>query len=74
MYFLHSQTGISTWHDPRLPRDFIINEADLGTMPPGWEVRHTPTGRVYYVDHNSRTTQFTDPRLDANIINRALNK
>ncbi|XP_033630687.1 E3 ubiquitin-protein ligase SMURF2-like [Asterias rubens] len=74
VYFLHSQTGISTWHDPRLPRDFTVNEADLGTMPPGWEIRHTSSGRVYYVDHNSRTTQFTDPRLDATIINRALNK
>ena len=74
MYFLHTETGISTWHDPRLPRDFTVSEDDLGTLPPGWETRQTATGRVYYVDHNNRTTQFTDPRLDSNIITRALTK
>jgi len=44
-----------------------IREEDLGILPTGWEVRHTGNGRVYFVDHNSRTTQFTDPRLSANI-------
>lgn len=29
----------------------------------GWEVRSTVSGRIYFVDHNNRTTQFTDPRL-----------
>ncbi|XP_064604075.1 E3 ubiquitin-protein ligase SMURF2-like isoform X1 [Liolophura sinensis] len=70
VYFLHTRTGVSTWHDPRVPRDLNnedIREEDLGTMPPGWETRHTGTGRVYFVDHNNRTTQFTDPRLSANI-------
>ncbi|KAJ8037541.1 E3 ubiquitin-protein ligase SMURF2 [Holothuria leucospilota] len=74
VYFLHKETGISTWHDPRLPRDFRINDDELGNIPAGWEVRHTHSGRIYFVDHNHRTTQFTDPRLDANIINQALNK
>ncbi|XP_041474535.1 E3 ubiquitin-protein ligase SMURF2-like [Lytechinus variegatus] len=74
VYFLDTSTGDSTWHDPRLPRDLHINEADLGGLPTGWETRHTATGRVYYVDHNNRTTQFTDPRLDAQIINRAMSK
>ncbi len=40
---------------------------DLGPLPPGWETRHTGNGRCYYVDHNNRTTQFTDPRLAANV-------
>jgi E3 ubiquitin-protein ligase NEDD4 len=26
------------------------------------EMRHTPEGRPYFVDHNSRTTSWTDPR------------
>ncbi|CAG2217515.1 SMURF [Mytilus edulis] len=70
VYFLHTRTGVSTWHDPRVPRDLSndeIREEDLGRLPSGWEVRHTGNGRVYFVDHNSRTTQFTDPRLSANI-------
>uniref|UniRef100_H3B2J1 HECT-type E3 ubiquitin transferase n=1 Tax=Latimeria chalumnae TaxID=7897 RepID=H3B2J1_LATCH len=64
VYFLHTQTGVSTWHDPRIPRDLnSVNCDDLGPLPPGWEVRSTVSGRIYFVDHNNRTTQFTDPRL-----------
>ncbi|XP_056441272.1 E3 ubiquitin-protein ligase SMURF2-like [Gadus chalcogrammus] len=68
VYFLHTQTGVSTWHDPRVPRDLSnVNCDELGPLPPGWEIRNTATGRVYFVDHNNRTTQFTDPRLSANL-------
>uniref|UniRef100_A0A8C5GSA5 E3 ubiquitin-protein ligase SMURF1 n=1 Tax=Gouania willdenowi TaxID=441366 RepID=A0A8C5GSA5_GOUWI len=68
VYFLHTQTGVSTWHDPRVPRDLSnVNCEELGPLPPGWEIRNTATGRVYFVDHNHRTTQFTDPRLSANL-------
>ncbi|ELT97416.1 hypothetical protein CAPTEDRAFT_153266 [Capitella teleta] len=63
VYYLHTQTGVSTWHDPRVPRDLNECAEDLGPLPPGWEIRHTATNRTYYVDHNNRTTQFTDPRL-----------
>uniref|UniRef100_A0A8C7C3B2 HECT-type E3 ubiquitin transferase n=2 Tax=Oncorhynchus TaxID=8016 RepID=A0A8C7C3B2_ONCKI len=64
VYFLHTQTGVSTWHDPRVPRYTLnVNCEELGPLPPGWEIRNTATGRVYFVDHNNRTTQFTDPRL-----------
>ncbi|KPP77265.1 E3 ubiquitin-protein ligase SMURF2-like, partial [Scleropages formosus] len=68
VYFLHTQTGVSTWHDPRVPRDLSnVNCEELGPLPHGWEIRNTATGRVYFVDHNNRTTQFTDPRLSANL-------
>ena len=30
-------------------------------LPPGWEERRDNNGRVFYVDHNSRTTTFTRP-------------
>lgn len=136
MYFLHTQTGVSTWHDPRIPRyghrpriliffftefcscsqlncslhskfkpecskvlgishfgvlkkcliqlhscctlvllaDWLVlcywcrdlasvSCEELGPLPVGWEVRSTVSGRIYFVDHNNRTTQFTDPRL-----------
>lgn len=36
---------------------------EFGPLPLGWEVRSTVSGRIYFVDHNNRTTQFTDPRL-----------
>uniref|UniRef100_A0A8K9UII9 E3 ubiquitin-protein ligase SMURF1 n=1 Tax=Oncorhynchus mykiss TaxID=8022 RepID=A0A8K9UII9_ONCMY len=64
VYFLHTQTGVSTWHDPRIPRDLAsVSCEELGPLPAGWEVRSTVSGRIYFVDHNNRTTQFTDPRL-----------
>ncbi|KAG1714616.1 E3 ubiquitin-protein ligase SMURF2 [Nymphon striatum] len=69
VYFYHTRTGVSTWHDPRVPRDLSnINVDDLGPLPPGWEMRNTASGRVYYVDHNNRTTQFTDPRLSHSLV------
>ncbi|RKO86384.1 hypothetical protein BDK51DRAFT_30676 [Blyttiomyces helicus] len=36
--------------------------ANLGPLPNGWEQRVTPEGRAYYVDHNTRTTTWLDPR------------
>ncbi|KAK7939424.1 hypothetical protein WMY93_002750 [Mugilogobius chulae] len=70
VYFLHTQTGVSTWHDPRIPRDLAsVSCEELGPLPLGWEVRSTVSGRIYFVDHNNRTTQFTDPRLH-NIISQ----
>ncbi|VVC92941.1 unnamed protein product [Leptidea sinapis] len=34
----------------------------LGALPAGWERRVQPDGRVYYVNHKNRTTQWEDPR------------
>lgn len=31
-------------------------------LPPGWEIRLDPNNRIYYVDHNTRTTSWTPPR------------
>ncbi|KAJ3014470.1 hypothetical protein HKX48_005129 [Thoreauomyces humboldtii] len=36
--------------------------ASTGPLPNGWEQRFTPEGRPYYVDHNTRTTTWLDPR------------
>lgn len=41
-------------------------------MPDGWEIRYTEHGRTYFVDHMSRTTQFTDPRLPMHMARRIL--
>ncbi|KAH9972281.1 hypothetical protein BGW80DRAFT_1459900 [Lactifluus volemus] len=30
-------------------------------LPLGWEARRTPQGRIYYVDHNTRSTTWTRP-------------
>ncbi len=31
-------------------------------LPPGWEKRVQHDGRVYFVNHKNRTTQWEDPR------------
>jgi E3 ubiquitin-protein ligase NEDD4 len=39
--------------------------AVAGELPSGWEERHT--ARPYFVDHNTRTTTWMDPRRQRNI-------
>lgn len=39
--------------------ELIIDNSDL---PTGWEVRKTTDGIRYFVDHNTHTTTFEDPR------------
>jgi len=76
IYFHHLGSGVSSWHDPRLPRDgdSLVQGLELGCLPPGWEKRETSSGRSYFVDHHNRTTQFTDPRLSGPILKQLLKK
>lgn len=58
VYFYHVKTGVSTWHDPRIPRDFspTVSPDSLGPLPSGWEMRQTTSGRVsniYFLTSNS---------------------
>ncbi len=83
-YYVDHNTRTTTWVDPR--RQTVIrvmgpngqNSAlqpqtisQLGPLPSGWEMRLTSTARVYFVDHNTKTTTWDDPRLpstlDANV-------
>lgn len=43
-----------------------VENDPLGALPPGWEKRQD-NGRVYYVNHNTRTTQWEDPRTQGMI-------
>ncbi|XP_077297989.1 E3 ubiquitin-protein ligase Nedd4 isoform X3 [Arctopsyche grandis] len=38
-------------------------EDELGALPEGWEERLHSDGRIFFIDHNTRTTQWEDPRL-----------
>ncbi|VDP04242.1 unnamed protein product [Schistosoma margrebowiei] len=35
--------------------------ADDSSLPPGWEVKYTSEGRIYYVDHLTKTTTWCKP-------------
>ena len=39
----------------------------LGPLPDGWEKRVEPNGRVYFVNHKNRTTQWEDPRTQGQV-------
>ncbi|KAM6980866.1 membrane-associated guanylate kinase, WW and PDZ domain-containing protein 3 [Aplochiton taeniatus] len=51
-----SSMDFRTWSS--LPRD-----DSLEPLPLNWEMAYTETGMVYFIDHNSKTTTWLDPRL-----------
>uniref|UniRef100_A0A669DL08 E3 ubiquitin-protein ligase n=1 Tax=Oreochromis niloticus TaxID=8128 RepID=A0A669DL08_ORENI len=68
-FFIDHNTKTTTWEDPRLRipvqmrRRSSLDPSDLGPLPPGWEERVHSDGRVFYIDHNTKNTQWEDPRL-----------
>ncbi|KIJ62633.1 hypothetical protein HYDPIDRAFT_176429 [Hydnomerulius pinastri MD-312] len=73
-YFVDHRTRSTTWNDPRSSQITLAAASasasanlNLGSLPSGWEMRLTSTGRVYFVDHNTRTTTWDDPRLPTNL-------
>ncbi|KAI1353545.1 HECT-domain-containing protein [Xylaria sp. FL0043] len=80
-YFVDHNTRTTTWVDPRRQQYIRMyggqNNASgtiqqqpvsqLGPLPSGWEMRLTNTARVYFVDHNTKTTTWDDPRLPSSL-------
>ncbi|XP_061737738.1 E3 ubiquitin-protein ligase NEDD4-like isoform X3 [Nerophis ophidion] len=68
-FFINHATKTTTWQDPRLRipvqmrRRPSLDPSDLGPLPPGWEERVHSDGRIFYIDHNTKITQWDDPRL-----------
>lgn len=67
VYFIDSN-GHKYWHDPSIPKElYAFSSSDLdslvGKLRSPWQIRQTNYGRIYYVNHDKMTTQFTDPRL-----------
>ncbi|XP_066540780.1 E3 ubiquitin-protein ligase NEDD4 isoform X2 [Hoplias malabaricus] len=73
-FFIDHNTKTTTWEDPRLKipahmrRRPSLDPNDLGPLPPGWEERIHTDGRIFYIDHNTKTTQWEDPRLQNSAI------
>ncbi|XP_076267242.1 E3 ubiquitin-protein ligase Nedd4 isoform X6 [Rhynchophorus ferrugineus] len=75
LFFIDHHERTTSWVDPRtgraspMPNQPVaqpINrkpEDDLGPLPEGWEERVHNDGRIFFIDHNTRTTQWDDPRL-----------
>jgi len=79
-YFVDHNTRTTTWVDPRRQQLIRVvgpngnnlstqpqTVSQLGPLPSGWEMRLTATARVYFVDHNTKTTTWDDPRLPSSL-------
>ena len=71
LYYVDHNTRSTTWTRPSSESNHDAdhqahggetNTAGLGSLPSGWEERRTPDGELYYVDHNTRSTTWLDPR------------
>ncbi|XP_023222046.1 membrane-associated guanylate kinase, WW and PDZ domain-containing protein 2-like isoform X3 [Centruroides sculpturatus] len=63
-----SSTPLSAWSARRNSGNLNKNEdvsplSNLGPLPDNWEKAYTPNGEVYFIDHNSGTSQWLDPRM-----------
>uniref|UniRef100_A0A182J5M7 E3 ubiquitin-protein ligase n=1 Tax=Anopheles atroparvus TaxID=41427 RepID=A0A182J5M7_ANOAO len=77
VFFIDHNERKTSWVDPRTgraspmpasvaslaPNDARKPEDGLAPLPEGWEERVHSDGRIFFIDHNSRTTQWEDPRL-----------
>lgn len=81
VFFINHSTKTTTWVDPRTSRpstipnqNKVVNKPnnsdldDLGPLPDSWEERVHTDGRVFFIDHSTRTTQWDDPRLSNPLI------
>ncbi|KAG0308263.1 E3 ubiquitin-protein ligase pub1, partial [Dissophora globulifera] len=81
-YYVDHNTRATTWVDPRRQQYVRMSDprsstnqvavhqqpvSQLGPLPSGWEMRLTNTARVYFVDHNTKTTTWDDPRLPSSL-------
>ncbi|XP_043569713.1 membrane-associated guanylate kinase, WW and PDZ domain-containing protein 2a isoform X1 [Chiloscyllium plagiosum] len=41
----------------------VEDSDELGPLPENWEMAYTEKGEVYFIDHNTKTTSWLDPRL-----------
>ncbi|KAF5292290.1 hypothetical protein FQA39_LY03324 [Lamprigera yunnana] len=74
-FFIDHNERTTSWIDPRTGRPSAMPspippalpnrrpDDDLGALPEGWEERVHSDGRIFFIDHNTRTTQWEDPRL-----------
>uniref|UniRef100_A0AAQ5YSV4 Membrane associated guanylate kinase, WW and PDZ domain containing 1a n=1 Tax=Amphiprion ocellaris TaxID=80972 RepID=A0AAQ5YSV4_AMPOC len=60
----HSIASISTAESGQqtLAEPQVSPEDPLGPLPENWEMAYTENGELYFIDHNTKTTSWLDPR------------
>lgn len=46
-------------------------DVDIGPLPEGWEQSSTADGEVYFINHQTRTTSWFDPRIPQHLQQRS---
>ncbi|XP_045145864.1 membrane-associated guanylate kinase, WW and PDZ domain-containing protein 1 isoform X9 [Echinops telfairi] len=62
---VNSSTAAAPITDPsqKFPQYLPLSAEDnLGPLPENWEMAYTENGEVYFIDHNTKTTSWLDPR------------
>ncbi|CAG2059804.1 unnamed protein product [Timema podura] len=83
VYYINHLHRTTTWEDPRKTLSAQVAqyqrppsspqplgnkiEGVLGPLPDGWEQATTPEGEIYFVNHQTRTTSWFDPRLPVHL-------
>ncbi|XP_077151044.1 membrane-associated guanylate kinase, WW and PDZ domain-containing protein 3 isoform X2 [Ranitomeya variabilis] len=44
-------------------RNYLTQGENLEPLPKNWEMAYTDAGMIYFIDHNTKTTTWLDPRL-----------
>ncbi|XP_077579381.1 membrane-associated guanylate kinase, WW and PDZ domain-containing protein 1-like isoform X10 [Stigmatopora nigra] len=52
-----ADSGQQTLAEPQ-----VSPEDSLGVLPENWEMAYTENGELYFIDHNTKTTSWLDPR------------
>uniref|UniRef100_A0A8C5N9W8 Membrane-associated guanylate kinase, WW and PDZ domain-containing protein 1 n=1 Tax=Gouania willdenowi TaxID=441366 RepID=A0A8C5N9W8_GOUWI len=53
----HAESGQQTLAEPQ-----VSPEDPLGPLPENWEMAYTENRELYFIDHNTKTTSWLDPR------------
>ncbi|XP_028824240.1 membrane-associated guanylate kinase, WW and PDZ domain-containing protein 1-like isoform X11 [Denticeps clupeoides] len=62
---LYNSTPPPTTDGPQQTHTHLLHppeEDQLGPLPENWEMAYTENGEVYFIDHNTKTTSWIDPR------------
>ncbi|XP_016308252.1 E3 ubiquitin-protein ligase NEDD4-like [Sinocyclocheilus anshuiensis] len=70
-FFIDHNSRTTTWVRQTLTKSlpklvkFMNLPEEVGPLSPGWEERVHADGRTFYIDHNTKKTQWEDPRLQS---------
>lgn len=79
VFFIDHAEKTTSWVDPRtgsaspMPNaqntvEVEKQEDDLGPLPEGWEERVHSDGRIFFIDHNTRTVKIKFQRFLKNLL------